>query len=468
VTYRELLERLFAARRGGVALGLDRIDAVLDRLGRPDQRIGAVVHIAGTNGKGSTAAMVASVLASGGARVGVYSSPHLATLRERVRRVGPEAPGGEAAALGAMAGRATVRGGPAGGEAAALGAMAGRTAVCGGAAGGDLLPEAAWVAAAEVVAAGGGDALTFFEQVTAIALVLLAEIAPDVTVLEVGLGGRLDATNVVAAPVAVVTGVAFDHQDLLGDTLEAIAGEKAGIFKPGQRVVIGASGEAEAVPHLVAAAGAAQIAALTVIDQAAVDAVPAPVGLAGAHQRVNAAAALAAVDHLEALGLVRIPDEARRRGLAQVVHPGRFETVAAAPRIILDGAHNPHGARALAAALAEVPERPRVLVLAVSADKDVAGIVDALVPVVDAAVATRYDQPRSLEPAVLAGLVAARGIAVTEAAGVPAAIAAARTRAGPTGAVIIAGSLFAVGEARVHLLGLAADPIAVTDPAPRR
>ena len=288
----------------------------------------------------------------------------------------------------------------------------------------------------------------------------------DVTVLEVGLGGRLDATNAVDAPVAVVTGVALDHQEMLGDTIAAIAGEKAGIFKAGQRVVVGASGEPEAVPLLVEAAGRAGAAAITVVDDAAVARVTAPLGLAGAHQRANAAAALAAIDHLEAIGVVRIPDDARGRGLAAVRHPGRFETVAAAPRVVLDGAHNPHGARALAAAIAGLGERPRILVLAVSADKDVAGIVDALVPAVDAVVATRYQQPRALAPEALAALVAARGVPVATAPDVVAAIAAARAQAGEGGAIVVGGSLFAVGEARVHLLGAPADPIAVTDPAP--
>jgi dihydrofolate synthase/folylpolyglutamate synthase len=420
VTYPELLARLFAARRAGLVLGLDRIDAVLERLGRPERRIGAVVHIGGTNGKGSTAAFIASMLSAAGLRVGVYSSPHLATLRERVMLAGA------------------------------------------------MVSEDALVAAADEVAGAGGDQLTFFEQITAMALVAMAGASLDASVLEVGLGGRLDATNAVAAPIAVVTGVALDHQDMLGPTLEAIAGEKAGIFKAGQGVVIGASGEPAAVPLLRAAALAAGAAAVTVVDDAAIAAVPAGLGLAGAHQRANAAAALAAIDALAAAGLVRVPDEARARGLAAARHPGRLETVAEGPRVILDGAHNPHGARALAAALAAMPERPRVLVLAVSADKDVAGLVDALAGSVDAVVATRYQQPRSLEPAALAALVAARGVAVEAADDVMAAIARARARAGSAGVVVVAGSLFAVGEARVHLLGVPADPYVVTDPAPPR
>jgi dihydrofolate synthase / folylpolyglutamate synthase len=415
VGYAELLARLYAARRAGVVFELSRVRAVLDRLGAPDARLGAVVHVGGTNGKGSVAAMVAAVAAAAGARVGVYGSPHLASLRERVQ------------------------------------------------VGGALVGEAALCAAAERVWAAGGEGLTFFEQVTAMAMCVLADAAPDVTVLEVGLGGRLDATNVVAAPVAVVTGVAMDHQAYLGDTLRAIAGEKAGIWKPGQRAVIGASGEPEAVPWLVDAARAAAVASLVVIDDAAITAAP-PVALAGAHQRANAAAALAAIDGLEAIG-VRADGAARARGLAAVHHPGRLEEVATAPRVVLDGAHNPHGARALAAWAAGQGERPRVLVLAVSADKDVAALAAALAGAFDAVVATRYAQPRALDPSALAAAVRAAGAGVVdEADDVDAAIARARARAGPGGLVVVAGSLFAVGEARSRLVGGPVDPIVVSDP----
>ncbi len=225
--YAELLARLIPARRFGVVLGLDRMRALLDRLGAPDRRLGAVVHVGGTNGKGSTVALVAALAAAGGVRVAAYTSPHLSSLRERI----------------------VIAGAP--------------------------ITEAAIVVAAAEVEAAGGAALTFFEQVTAIAIVAIAAAQVDVTVLEVGLGGRLDATNVVAAPIAVVTGVALDHEGILGDTLAAIAGEKAGIFKPGQRIVIGASGEAAAVPVLMAAARAvAPAAVVTLIDEAAVAAVP--------------------------------------------------------------------------------------------------------------------------------------------------------------------------------------------------
>jgi dihydrofolate synthase/folylpolyglutamate synthase len=419
MTYAELLERLVGARRFGVKLGLERMRELLDRLAvdgvAPDRRLGTVVHIGGTNGKGSTVAMVAALARSAGARVATYTSPHLSTLRERV----------------------TIDG-----------VMVGEDDV---------------VAAAERAAAAGGDELTFFEQVTAIAMVIIAERGVDVTVLEVGLGGRLDATNVVAAPIAAVTGVALDHEAILGGTLGAIAFEKAGIFKPGQRAFVGVSGEPEAVPLLVQHARDAGVAELRVIDETAVGALP--LAMAGAHQQRNAALALAIVDVLAApppAGLGVLPRAPDRGALATLVHPGRFEI---AGDLILDGAHNPHGARALAAAVRERGVRP-VLVLAVSADKDVRAIAEPLVPVVSAVIATRYQQERALDPAQLAAIVReVAGDAVVETASdLASAVARARQLGGP---VLVAGSLFLVGEARSLLLGAPSDPVFVTDPAAR-
>jgi len=356
--------------------------------------------------------MLAALVRAAGLRVATYTSPHLSSLRERIAFDG--AP----------------------------------------------IEEAALCAAAEQVYAAGGDALTFFEQLTAIACVAIAGRA-DVTILEVGLGGRLDATNAIAAPVAVVTGIAMDHEAILGDTLEKITAEKAGIFKPGQRVVIGASGEAVAQPWLEAAARTAGAAAITVVTSA--EHVP-PVALPGEHQRRNAAAALAAFDQLEALGVGKLDPVARARTLAHVVHPGRFEVIEGRPRIILDGAHNPHGAAALAAALRATAERP-VLVLGVSADKDVRGIVAALAPAVSKIIATRYQQERAMEPEALAAIARAlTDVPVEVAPDLAAAEALARAH---DASIVIAGSLFLVGEARVRYLGAAADPVAVTDPAPR-
>jgi dihydrofolate synthase/folylpolyglutamate synthase len=448
VTYTELLAQLLPARRFGVVLGLDRMRAILERLGRPDLRLGAIVHVGGTNGKGSTVAMIAALAAAAGRRVATYTSPHLSSLRERIVIAG------------------------------------------------EMISEPAIVAAAQRVRDAGGGELTFFEQITAIAMLAIADAAVDVSVIEVGLGGRLDATNVVDPAVAVVTGVALDHQVILGDTLDQIAAEKAGIWKPERPAIVGASGLPEAVPVLVAVARAVG-ADVRVIDDADVAAVP-PVGLPGAHQRRNAAAAVAAIG---ALGLPVVA-----AALATVRHPGRFEVIgppvtpAGVPYLILDGAHNPHGAAALAEALRARGERP-VLIVAVSADKDAGAIADALMPVVRAVIATRFQQDRAMTPTELARAFATYQAPATalppsrppgsqpgtraspEAApvgrsrdgfpGDPRVIAlpdlrAALAEAAAHGApIVIAGSLFLVGEARTLLLGAPTDPLPVSDPPAR-
>lgn len=404
--YHALLARLVPARRFGVVLGLERMRGLLDRLGAPDRRLGRIVHVAGTNGKGSTVALIAALARGAGLRVATYTSPHLTSLRERI----------------------AIDGVP--------------------------ITEDAIVAAGDAVRSAGGDELTFFEQVTAIACVAIADATVDVTVLEVGLGGRLDATNTVGAPeVAVITGVALDHEAVLGPGLAQIATEKAGIVKAGQRVVIGAAGEPRAVPWLVEHAQRAGAGAIAIVDEAAIAAVP-PVALVGAHQRSNAAAAIAAV---RALNLPIVAS-----ALASVLHPGRFERIG---DVILDGAHNPHGAAALASALMERGVQP-VCVLAVSADKDVAGIVRALAPAVAGFIATRYQQDRALAPEALAAIIAAEiALPVTWSPDLETALAVAMgSRSKGSASVLVAGSLFLVGEARAMLLGVPVDPILATDP----
>jgi dihydrofolate synthase / folylpolyglutamate synthase len=467
MTYAELLERLVRARRFGMKLGLARMRELLDRLATaradggpvpPDLRLGTVVHVGGTNGKGSTIAMLAALARSAGARVATYTSPHLSTLRERV----------------------TIDG--------------------------TMVSEDEIVDAAERVAAAGGDELTFFEQVTAIAMLIIAARDVDITLLEVGLGGRLDATNVVRAPIAAVTGIALDHEAVLGGTLDAIAFEKAGIFKRGQRAFIGAAGEPDGAPLLVRHARDASVAELHVIDQPGADALTnarivraADVGmseslelsLAGQHQQRNAALALALARALHDMGALH--EHADPRTLATLGYPGRFEI---AGDLILDGAHNPHGARALAATLRERGLRP-VLVLAVSGDKDVRAIARALAGDVQAVIATRYQQERALDPALLASMVRevaeaelpetrnarevhegreAREVReapeVRDAHGgrlpveivndLDRAVARARQLGSP---ILIAGSLLLVGEARSRFLGAPADPVLVSDPS---
>ena len=397
MSYDELLSRLSALRRFGMRPGLDGVRALLAAVGDPHERL-AAVHIAGTNGKGSTAAFVESALRAAGTRTGLYTSPHLLRLTERIRVDGAEIDRHIAADLGAR-----------------------------------------------VLAVGGE--FTFFEVVTVMAFLALAEAGVDVAVIEVGLGGRLDATNVLARPlVSIVTGIALDHTDVLGATLAAIAREKAGIFKPGVPAVF-ASDAAEARDVLVAEA--ARIGApAQLLGRDFDDAGLPPLGLHGPHQRRNAALARQA---LRALPSLLQPSETQLAlGFARVRWPGRLEQLT--PNVLVDAAHNADGARALAAAL---PDAPFTLILGVVADKDAQGIVDALAPRAARVIVTAPPTPRALSPERLAALVPGAAVAPD--------LRAALALAGDT-RTVVAGSIFLIGEARRILLGEGADPTAVQDP----
>jgi dihydrofolate synthase/folylpolyglutamate synthase len=425
--YAVLLGRLYAARRAGVELSLGRMRHCLSALGHPERRIGHIVQIGGTNGKGSTAAFVESMLRHAGVRTGLYSSPHLLRFAERI-------------------------------------AVAGEPA-----------DRDALVAADEAVSgAAGAEHLTFFERVTAMALWHFGRAGVEVAVLEVGLGGRLDATTAAPADVAAVTGVALDHQEYLGNSIAAIAAEKAAIFRRGQPGVVGQAGEPEARALLVTQALAAGCSSVRSCDPLP-GALPGPelpagcqLGLAGPHQGANARCALAVLEALAEAGGRPVSPAARAAGLAAARLPGRLEQVASAPALYLDGAHNPDGALALCRALHGLPVRAWVLVLGVAGDKDLPGIARALLPV-HCVVATAAPVERALPAAALAG--ALRAIAPEQAVEQVDDVAAALARAqalardaGPDVGVVVAGSLMLVGAARQVLLGAAADPLPLTDP----
>lgn len=392
MTYEMALEQLGRSARFGMDLDLGRMRQALVRLGAPERRLGRVVHVAGTNGKGSTAAMSAAILRAAGLRTGLYTSPHLARVTERIRIDGVE-----------------------------------------------VTPSRF----AELFARVRELQLTFFELLTVIAFLQFAEERVDATVLEVGLGGRLDATNVVDAEVAVVTGVALDHEAILGRDVGQIALEKAGIFKPGRIAVVGSGGEPEARPILEAAAhtvGARLIRAGADVRW--------PVALCGLHQRRNAACAVAVA---EALGL---PEHAMGAGLAAVAWPGRLETVAG---VLLDCAHNPHGARALAEHLRGTRG---TAVVAVSSDKDAAALLAPLVPWAERFVVTEAPSSRALPTAVLATLAESLAPGRVEIEPVWQRAVARAERP-----LVVFGSIFLIGAARALLLGEAVDPILVADPA---
>jgi dihydrofolate synthase/folylpolyglutamate synthase len=419
---------------------LDRIRDLLDLLGEP-QRGFPSIHITGTNGKTTTARMIDALLREFGIRTGRYTSPHLRRVTERIAIDGAPIDDDTFAAVYD-----------------------------------DIAPYL------EFVDSRHRDPMTFFEVLTGMAFAAFADAPVDVAVIEVGLGGRWDATNVVDAPVAVVTPIGLDHMQYLGDTVEAIAGEKADIVHPGAILVSGPQppGAERVLEARVAAVGATQVRAGAdfgvrarsvavggqVLDLQGLggeyDEVFLP--LYGAHQAGNAATALAAVEAF--LGLRGGPAEGRgpldvevvRAAFASVTSPGRMEVVRRSPTIVLDGAHNPAGAFALAAALEESFTFERLFaVVAVLDDKDAAGLLGALEPVVTGVVVTTNSSPRALPADALARVaVEVFGDARVEVAGrlddaIDAAVAEVETELIGGGGVLVTGSIVTVGDARALL-----------------
>lgn len=421
------VRELFSRRPERMVPGLERIRAVCTSLGQP-QRSAPAVHLTGTNGKTSLARMVTALLQAHGRVPGTYTSPHLQDVRERIR----------------------IDGRPLSADAFVAGLAA-------------LAPHL------ERVEAERGEMVTFFETLTALAYQEFAGAGVDVAVVEVGMGGRWDATNVVDAEVAVINPVRLDHAEL-GSTVGQVAWEKAGIISPGGLCV-----SAEQLPEAARAIGreAAALGATVLCEGrefSLLDRVPHDDGqrlvlggvggtvrdvelpARGAHQARNAAVALAAVESL----LGATDEEAVRAGFSAVRSPGRLEVVAGTPPVVLDGAHNPAGAEALARALTEdLPYRRRVLVLGAMGDKDCGGIIDALLPVVDAVVCTEAPTSRSAPAEHLAKLVRLAGRAAEVEVDVEEAVRRAQELAAPDAVVVVTGSLYLVGAAR-DTLGLRA------------
>jgi dihydrofolate synthase/folylpolyglutamate synthase len=396
---------LFSLEQFGIKFGLDNISAIVARLGHPERAFRSV-HIAGTNGKGSVTAMVDAALRAAGHRSARYTSPHLVDLSERF-----VVDGRAVTAEALMASVADVR------------------------------------AAIDGLRRDGGLEVqpTFFEVTTAVAFELFRRASAEVAVLEVGLGGRLDATNVVAPPALLataITSIDFDHQLYLGTTLREIAIEKAGIIKSGVPVVIGPLGpEAEAAIAEVAASRAAPVIR---VDPGDADGLT--LGLAGAHQRANAAVAIRLLQQLDRLGIT-VSDHAIAAGLADPQWPGRLEVrrLSGGRELLLDAAHNPAGAASLASYLKADGGEPRPLVLAAMRDKDISGIFVALLPAVSRLIVTRASNPRSADPELLAQQ--ARAIAPTLPIAVVPALDAALDAAWHTSPrIVVAGSIFLLGD----------------------
>jgi len=394
--------------RPGRKFDLTTITALLEALDHPERRF-ASVHVAGTNGKGSVCAMVECAARAAGWRTGLYTSPHLQRFQERIRIAGDEI---DDAALGTAATR--VR------EAAERLETEGKLA----------RPPA------------------FFEAATAVGFCAFAAAGVELAVVEVGLGGRLDATNVIMPKLAVITALGMDHEAYLGSSLGEIAGEKAGILKPGVGAAISAPQLPEARAVLRATAEAAGVG-LEFVERAAIEAAP-RTRLLGDHQRENAAVAAAVCRGLEAHGFA-VPEAAVAAGLENVRWPGRLEQISSAPDVFLDGAHNPLAARALAAYLDQRGGEPPVLIFGAMRDKAVEEICEALFPRARAVVLTAPRQARALAPEALAGACGSFARRCEIAADYRAALARARkiaAEAPPTTAIFVTGSLYLVGEAR--------------------
>jgi dihydrofolate synthase / folylpolyglutamate synthase len=416
-SYRESLDWLTATGSRGIRPGLERISALLDALGNPQVGLrGALV--AGTNGKGSVCAMVESACRAAGLSTVMLVKPHLRSYRERV----------------------VIDGQPVSADGFAR-----------------LVDRLRPVVEAVESEAG---APTQFEILTALGILAAADRRPDVLICEVGLGGRLDSTNVLDLGVAVITTVALDHADRLGSTIAEITAEKAGIIKAGNDVVTGATGEAlAAIRERAAAVGAERLLALGGEVRVAgrslgLDGVEADIAvgddqaslripLLGLHQAENAAVALATCAMLAGRGL-SLDLEAVRRGLATVRWPARLQWIASVPPLLVDGAHNPAAVEAIVPAVREVVgDRPLVALVGVMADKDVAGILDALRPLAPVPLFTQAGTPRAARAVDLARLWGHGARAISS---LPDALTAARMLAGDEGVVLICGSIYLAGD----------------------
>jgi dihydrofolate synthase/folylpolyglutamate synthase len=425
VSYAEAITRLYALSARGMRVGIERMQAGLVHRGLgPEQLRIPFIQVAGTNGKGSVSSMLASALRAAGYKTGLFSSPHLHRFTERVRIDGEPISTREAARR--------------------------------------ISELLRWADAP------GAPELSFFELSTLLAVESFRDHRCDVAVIEVGLGGRLDATTALPASLSVITHIALDHEQILGDTLEQIAREKAGIIRPGVPVIAGARGAA--VQRVIRARARELGAKLWLIDRdfqarpaRKVGHVgftvkerripPLQLGLLGEHQHDNAAVAVAALVALKDLGLP-VPIAALRRGLAAARWPARLELHPGKPALLFDAAHNPDGCEALARYLERAKQRPRVLVFGAMVDKNYPRMLEILSQQVEHII---YVVPKIARAASHAQLQAAVPGAAARSAGQ--ALSRARAAAGSGGLVVCAGSIFAVSELRAKALGLPSDPL---------
>lgn len=421
-TFEDALSYLSGLEMFGIKLGLERTERMLAELGKPHFKY-KTVHVTGTNGKGSVSAMIAGILAAAGYRVGLYTSPHISDFRERVAVLDES--------------------------------------------GAHLIDEksaASITARIRKTAQKLGEQPTYFEAGTVLAFQYFAEREVDFAVVEVGMGGRLDATNVILPEVSVITAISLEHTTHLGDDLRSIAREKGGIIKEGKPLVTGASGEAlEALKEMCAGRNAPLIHVGTDVKYAkrgsdsewhyfdvsgTLDTYD---GLAtkmyGDYQIFNAAAAIGAIECLKGGGAI-IPRQSIYDGIASTVVPGRFEVVAENPQIVLDVAHNPQAAEALAATIRSIKRGKAHLVLGIMKDKDVASIVRALAGVADTIIAAKPRTQRAAEARQIAQEAQSHGVQSIVIEDVRKAFEYAKFIARPDDIVCVAGSFYTVGEVR--------------------
>jgi dihydrofolate synthase/folylpolyglutamate synthase len=406
--YKEALAWLYSLQRFGIKLGLENIERLLDEccsavcvkrpvLAAASASTSKVIHVAGTNGKGSVCAMIDSICRAQGYRTGLFTSPHLVTFRERIRV------SGEMISEDAVAnGLTTIRN----------------------------------------LVANWDPHPTFFEVITALALMDFSETKVEIAILETGLGGRLDATNAVQSNVSVITPIDFDHEQWLGSTISEIAAEKAGIIKPGVPVVSAFQrAEAEEVIRARAVKCHARVEFVSKrYDEA-------PIELAGSHQKGNAALAIAALHAAK----IDVDDSAIREGLTRIEWPARFQRWD--ERTIIDGAHNPAAMLTLVETWREIfGDRRATLVLAILSDKNLPAICEALAPISDAVVLPKIRSERAADPNALAQIFS------TIVPSLPCSITPSIARAlelavGRPNPILITGSLHFAGEVLAHLRG---------------
>ena len=420
-----IIDRIHEFNRFGMVLGLDRMEELLRRLGNPQDDL-KVIHVAGTNGKGSVSKYLEEGLSACGYKMGLYTSPYIETFNERIRYDGADISDEDLEYYGQKV-----------------------------------------VSAAEAMVADGLDSPTEFEVVTAIAFLYFAGRQADITILEVGLGGIGDSTNVVKSPLAsVITSISYDHMAQLGSSLAEIAVNKAGIIKTGCPVIANVpQRDAAKIIARKAYAMGSRLYDISGIRAAVSDETPfsqkvsmelyeksysdVEISMVGRHQAENLKTALATLEILRKSGAVKLDREALYEGLKRARQPGRFEVISEDPLVIIDGAHNEAGAQALQETMAQHFAGKKILFVAgILADKEIDSIVKFLTKITDHIIVTEPDNPRKLAAEKLAEHVADFGVAAEAVSDVEAAVHRAKELADGYDVILFAGSLYLIGDVR--------------------